>query len=205
MKIKFFFVVIALAALTSFAHAQPSYNSGDFWVFKVVEKDFVRKEMAVMNGEEYLAVYDGSSFSFFWLDRSKNREVPLDTNGQEVYVLQDMLPGTGKDLLKFPLADKWDGNYMRPTSPRSTRMETGTAIVGTENISTAAGNCSAIKLSRTESARSIELKMTYYYCESKKVIAKYRMESFSRGSPGGTREIELINSGNRSPDIARRN
>jgi len=212
-KINFSLIVLAALLASPNVYGQdqiaaPSYRNGDFWIFRVGEKDFLTQTTRALDGDYRVAFSDGK-FAVRSIAESNGK-----TN-QSVGVLKRMLyiPDEEDQLLQFPLAvgKKWDTSHEaegRRGGGRVAHMKGETNVTGIEEIKTSAGTFRALKIERSDRGRASGGKKaefhdntyTFYYSPETRSIVKYKYEQREAsgvGSRAGIREIELVKFGSR--------
>lgn len=183
----------------------PAFKEGDFWHFKVTEKDFLTYSSDALAGTYELS-YSQGKIKGFVLTGDKKEEIELNPDRPTGSLL--VLLGLKEDRqdLKFPLSvgQKWDYNYrFRPiTAKREQSRSVEIRVVGIEEITTPAGKLQVFKIERDEGwtqgggpqARQEQARRltTYFYSPAAKSIVKSSMKHIHDSA---TREIELIKYG----------
>lgn len=189
--------ILLLTAFSVFGQERaeaPTYKDGEFWQFRVAERDFIGQTSAALDGEYELA-YVAGQLKIFKLGSDQKIDVDAAGIPQQTIILEWMFSRgsyQGGQSLKFPLSigQKWSYDYM--ASARGGRKETlrsaEVRAVGIEDVSVPAGTFRSFKLVREATADQL---FTYYYSPQVKAIVK-ALHTFGSG---GKREIELIKFG----------
>jgi hypothetical protein len=202
------FLVPALILFAEDQAATPEYQQGDFWQFRLTEKDILIQSTALIGNGDYEVFYSGGQF----------RPRPLAEKPQakqNLSVLVDLLnnPKRETQFLQFPLAvgKKWSVDYevQAGGAGRAMGRHADNEVKGMEEVTTAAGKFRAFKIERYDTGAvaakggSGNWVYTYYYSPETKSIVKYHYEVQARAGAavGGQRDIELIKFGSKKPDF----
>lgn len=208
MRTKFFssllvavLFIFALEVSSQDQAPAPVFKEGDFWQFKVTEKDLATNSSEALNGTWELS-YSQGGIKGFILTGEQKEEIELKSDHPTDLLL--VLLGSSKirQDLKFPLSvgQKWSYDFRyRPIGARSEQTRSvEVRVVGIEEVRTAAGTFRTFKIEKEESGstrRGVNHQVTtYFYSPATKSIAK----SLYQGSGGGKRETELIKFGSAS-------
>jgi hypothetical protein len=204
------FIAIVFVVATSphlFAQEEankPDYKDGDFWQYKVTEKNFRTQSSRALNGV-YELTYRPDRIAIR-IEGGEKSEVQ-----QAVGELRRMLAiDDDRQLLQFPLSvgQKWSTQYRQEASNGVRNLTTETNVTGLEEITTPAGKFSAFKIERWGSSGGVprrgkapgsktrNYEWTYYYSPQTQSIIKYIYED----EEGGKREIELVKITAKKPD-----
>ena len=196
-----------LAAVDLFAQDEapaPTYQQGDFWLFRVNEKDMVPQSTAALSGVYDVMFVEGQ----FRVGRPGREPFP---GRQEIGELLAMLsnPSDAMQYLQFPLAvgKKWKANYQITFRGANRAMNrTGdNAVTGIETVATPAGRFRSFKIERQDTGGvgppgmdPPRMASTYYYSPDARCVVKYHLEVLSQtGSNLGTRDIEVVKFGSK--------
>jgi hypothetical protein len=197
-----FIVIIVIAAFNAFAQEQapkPTYQEGDFWQYKVSEKDFTtRSTTTALNGTYELRYIQGKVKAFL-LNGPDQQEVNVgpDTTGEYLLLL---LGGTDeRQSLNFPLnvGKKWNYSFRRkpPGARNYDNYHVAVNVIGVEQVATTAGTFKAFRLEDTlgfsTKSRQRSFSQTYFYSPETKSVIKVNLLR----DDGGTQAAELIKFG----------
>ena len=204
--------IIFSAPVSLFAQDQvpaPVYKDGEFWHFRVAEKDYLTQSTRAVGGD-YEVFYSGRKVGVKAL-----REEEVKTK-ENIGQLRRMLnvPDDDNQYLQFPLAvgKKWSTSFQVSGSGKLQNRDAETSVTGMEQVNTPAGTFSAFKIERHEyegvkggggrrqetkqAGKSVNFSLTYYYSPDTRSIVKYYLEQKTAGGDiTGKREIELIKYG----------
>jgi len=205
--------IFLIAAFNIFAQDQvpaPVYKDGEFWHFRVAEKDFLTQSTRAVGGD-YEVFYSGAKVGVKAL-----REEEVQTR-EAIGNLRRMLhlPDDDDQILQFPLAvgKKWSVSHQSTTKKGKLENVTSeVSVVGMEEVTTPAGTFKAFKIERYETrgegktgGRRAEAKQAtktagssfiYYYSpDTRSIVKSYSEAKSESGDIAGKREIELLKFG----------
>lgn len=173
----------------------PKFKNGDFWHFNLSSKMTVSSSS--FQSGVYEVLFNDAKLQIFKVEQ--NEKSPVDSSlGITISILQAM-HGRGNYLggkyLQFPLSvgQKWnvESTIRLPGMTKDITFKGETKVVGSESVSTPAGNFRALKLIRElRSSTGSDTTITYYYSPEAKSAIKFLLESSD-----GTRNIELVKFG----------
>ena len=180
--------------------SQPRYKDGDFWIFRGNEREGIARTTDALQGD-YKVLFSGGRRKFFYIEDSKEVQIPEGSTTYQVGILGRMLSLREDPLqyLLFPLTvgKKWNSTFRTTirgtTTARWNRAESQVAAI--EEVSTPAGAFHAFKIERQHSWETLYASMIYYYSPRTKSIVKYSYHEENHGSICCKREIELLNFG----------
>ncbi|MDZ4342622.1 MAG: hypothetical protein U1E51_09345 [Candidatus Binatia bacterium] len=193
--------ILLIASFDGFGQEQvatPVWKDGEFWRFRVTERDFIGSASVSPSGI-YEISHSGGKLEVFHIEGDQKRSV----SGTERGYLTTMLGEgnyVGGQHLKFPMSvgEKWAFSYrVQPRGGGKAQSRSAEVrVTGTEEITAQAGAFRVFKLVREDSAGAGSgWVFTYYYSPDTRSIVRAHFD-FSVGTgSGGKRDIELIRFG----------
>ena len=180
----------------------PTFNNGDFWVFKVAEAEFQVQSTRALDGE-FEVFYSGGKFLV-------RRPGGGDVSGLDVGEIRRMVnPDDDRQYFQFPLVvgKKWSVSYEVQLRGNKIPIDrhADTNVTGLEEVATPAGKFRVFKIERYDTGgggKNIgNFIYTFYYSPETRSLVKYHSEAVSKGAGagGGKRDIELIKFGSKLP------
>ena len=202
-------ILFLLAAFDLFAQDEasaPIYQQGDFWLFRVSEKEMLPQSTAALNGIYEVIFLEGQ-----FRVRRPGREA--FQGRQEIGELLALIGNPSDELqyLQFPLAvgKKWKANYQITFrgANRAVNRTGDSSVTGMEAVTTPAGTFRSFKIERQDTGGAgapgvnpPRMVSTYYYSPETRCVVKYSLEIYDRtGGSLGKREIELVKFGSKGP------
>lgn len=173
----------------------PKFKNGDYWHFNLTSA--MAFSSSGFRPGMYEKLFNDGNFRFFKLEQ--NEKTPVDNSLTITISILQAMHGRGTYLggkyLEFPLSvgQKWnvESTVRLPGLTRDITFKGETKVVGSESVSTPAGNFRALKLIRQlRDSTGSDTTITYYYSPETKSLVKFLLDSSD-----GTRNVELVKFG----------
>lgn len=190
------FFLVPFSALPQEAPA-PVFQEGDFWHFKVAEKQVGTLNTSNPFDGRYEVFYSKGNFRTFQMTNNGREPTNRVARGP-LLALVGQNPMVQDLKFPFSVGQKWEYKFeftmIGAKKPLLQTVEM--SVTGVEQVATPAGNFSAFKLEKQQtSAHGLHPWVgTYYYSADTKSVVKYFFDSSTNGT-GTIREGELIKFG----------